>query len=335
MSMKTHEIILEEKPEIEGLRFRKFLGEQDFPSMMTIIDAAVKADQQESGETLEDLKHDYAHLTNSDPYQDVIIAEIYGEPIAYSRVEWWQEEDPNDRIYGHFLNILPEWRGLGIETAIIHWCEARLQMIAAEHPQDSQRFFQSYSNTVKTQFNAILESMGYIPARYFIGMFRSLEDIPNVKLPDGIEVRPVKQGDERKIWDASIEAFSDHWGFAKPKDEDYIAYAGSKYFQPELWQVAWDGDEIVASILNYIDHDYNQKNGRLRGWTEDISTRKAWRNRGIAKALIVRSMHMHKAQGMNEVALGVDTQNLTGALSLYESCGYIKERTFITYRKPM
>jgi mycothiol synthase len=333
--MKTFEIILEGQPKIEGLHFRKFLGEQDFPGMMRIIDATAIADQQETGETLEDLKHDYAHLTNSDPYQDVIIAEIYGDPIAYARVEWWQEEDPNDRIYGHFLNILPDWRGLGIEIAIIRWCEARLQEIAAEHPLDSQRCLQSYSNTVKTQFNEILESLGYTPARYFIGMFRLLEDIPTAELPDGIEVRPVKQGDERKIWDASMEAFRDHWGFSEPKDEYYTAYAGSKYFQPELWQVAWDDNEVVASVMNYIDHDYNRKYGRKRGWTEEISTCKPWRHRGIAKALIIRSMHMHKAQGMTEVGLGVDTQNLTGALRLYENCGYIKERTFITYRKPM
>jgi GNAT superfamily N-acetyltransferase len=333
--MKTNKIILEEKSEIEGLHFRKFLGEQDFPGMLRIIDAASIADQQETGETLDDLKHDYAHLTNSDPYQDVIIAEIYGEPIAYSRVEWWQEEDPDYWIYAHFVNILPEWRYQGIENTIIHWCEERLREIAAQHPNTNQRFLQTYSNTVKIQFNTILESLGYNPARYFIGMFRTLDDIPSAELPDGIEVRPVKQGDERKIWDASMEAFRDHWGFSEPKEEYYTAYVGSKYFQPDLWQVAWDDNEVVSSVMNYIDHDYNRKYGRKRGWTEEISTRKPWRQRGIAKALIIRSMHMHKAQGMTEVALGVDTQNLTGALSLYESCGYVKERTFITYRKPM
>lgn len=333
--MNNKEIILESPPEITGLGFRKFAGETDFPAMLAIIEAAAEADHQETGETLEDLKHDYEHMTNSDPYQDLIIAEIDGNPVAYARVEWWQEEQPNDRIYGHFVNMLPPWRNQGIENAIINWCEARLKAIAAEHPQDSQRFLQSYSNTYKIQFNAILESLGYTPARYFIGMFRSLEDIPSAQLPDGIEVRPVKKGDERKIWDASMEAFRDHWGFSEPKEEYYTAYAGSKYFQPDLWQVAWDGNEVVSSVMNYIDHDYNRKYGRLRGWTEEISTRKPWRQRGIAKALIIRSMHLHKALGMTEVGLGVDTQNLTGALSLYESCGYVKERTFITYRRPM
>ena len=44
---------------------------------------------------------------------------------------------------------------------------------------------------------------------------------------------------------------------------------------------------------------------------------------------------MHKAMGMEEVGLGVDTNNLTGALRLYQRLGYEKEKTMMTYRKPM
>jgi mycothiol synthase len=333
--MNNIEINLETLPEIPGLSFRKFLGETDFPAMLGIIEAAANADHLETGETLEDLKHDYEHMTNSDPYQDLIIAEIDAEPIAYARVEWWQEEQPNDRIYGHFVNILPEWRNQGIENAIIHWCEARLREIAAEHPQDSKHYFQTYSSEFKVRFNSILESLGYTAERFFIEMSRSLEDIPTATLPQGIQSRPVQPGEERKIWEAANEAFRDHWGYSEPKEEHYTSYVGSKYFQPHLWQVAWEGDQVVSSVMNYIDHDYNQKYHRQRGWTENISTLKPWRHQGIARALIVRSMHMHKAQGMTEVGLGVDTNNPNGALKLYQGLGYQQDKTFINYRKPM
>jgi len=333
--MKTTDMILNSPPEINGLKLRKFAGDGDFPAMMAIIQAAAQADREETGETLEDLKHDYAHLTNSDPYQDVILAAIHGEPVAYARVEWWQEEQPNDRIYTHFINIHPAWRGQGIEQAMIGWCEARLQEIAEGHPRDSKRFFQTYSSEFKTGLNDILASLGYTPERYFIEMSCPLADIPSAELPPSIDARPVNKGEERKIWDAANEAFRDHWGYAEPKEEHFIAYCGSKYFQPELWQVAWDGDEVVASVMNFIDHDYNQRYNRKRGWTENISTRKPWRKQGIAKALIVRSMHMHKAKGMTEVGLGVDTNNPTGALKLYQNLGYKKDKTFITYRKPL
>jgi ribosomal protein S18 acetylase RimI-like enzyme len=87
--------------------------------------------------------------------------------------------------------------------------------------------------------------------------------------------------------------------------------------------------------MNFIEHDQNEKFNRKCGWTENISTRREWRRRGIARALIVRSMHMHKAKGMTEVRLGVDTNNPNGALKLYQSLGYEKCKTWITYRKAM
>lgn len=333
--MQKTQITIKDAPNINGLIFRKFLGDPDLPPMLKIIEAASEADQQESGETLEDLKHDYAHLINCDPDLDMIIAEIDDQPVAYARIEWWQEEDPNDRVYSHFVNIMPAWRDQGIEIAIIKWCEARINEIASQHPQDSQRFYQTYSNEFKPTFNQLLESFDYIPARFFIEMSRDLVSIPTLQLPEGIEARPVNQADHRKIWDASLDAFRDHWGYAEPKEEEYVAYLGSKYFQPDLWQVAWDGDEVIASVMNYIDHDYNKKYGRKRGWTENISTRRAWRKRGIAKALIIRSMHMLKEIGMTEVGLGVDTNNPSGALKLYEGLGYKMDKTFINYRKPL
>jgi len=303
--------------------------------MLNIIEKESKADKDEHVITLRDIQHDYAHLTNSNPEKDMIFAEINGDAIAYSRIENWQEKDPNDRIYSFFIHILPDWRNQGIEEALIHWCEARLEKISQEHPHDSKRFFQTYNNDTKTDHHDILVSQGYEAARFSIEMSRRLDKIPEAELPDGIEVRPVRDEDTYKIWRASIEAFHDHWGFAEPKDEDFVSYKGSKYFQPELWQVAWDGDEVVGSVMNYIEHDYNQKLHRKRGWTEEISTRREWRQRGIARALIVRSMYMHKAKGMTEVALNVDTNNPTGALKLYQSLGYEKNKTYITYRKTM
>jgi ribosomal protein S18 acetylase RimI-like enzyme len=333
--MQAKAIHLPDAPEIKGLTFRGFMGDEDFPRMLAIIEAETKVDGDERTATLEDIRNDYTHLINSSPKEDMIFAEIAGEAVAYSRVEWFQEEDPNDRIYSLFVNIKPEWREKGIENTMIHWCENRLKTIAAGHPRDSKRLFQTHSGDYKPVLNRILETEGYAPARYFIQMIRSLENIPEADLPEGIVVRPVEEKDIRKIWDASVEAFRDHWGFVEPEEEDFKRYVESKYFQPDLWQVAWNGDEVVSSVLNFVDHHQNELFNRKRGWTEEITTHRQWRRKGIARALIVRSMKMHRANGMTEVALGVDTNNPNGALKLYQGLGYEKVRTWITYRKPM
>ncbi|MBG0787177.1 MAG: GNAT family N-acetyltransferase [Anaerolineaceae bacterium] len=331
--MKATEIIVENAPAIDGLKFRHFAGKSDYPKMLTILEKASEADDDEFASTLDDLEHDYSHLTNCDPKEDMILAEVNGQTVAYGRVSWHQIDKNKNRIYSQFIKIIAEWRDMGIEQAMMAWNEKRLQTISAEHPNDGKRFYQTYSLENKVSLNAILKDMGYEPTRYFFEMNRPLDEIAEAVLPEGIEVRPAKKEDYRKIWDASIDAFRDHWGFSEPEEEDYISYSTSRYFQPDLWQVAWDGDEVVASILNYIDEEYNKKFNKKCGWTEEISTRREWRRKGIATALIARSMQMHKDHGMTMVALGVDTENPNGALQLYEGLGYKKIRTMITFRK--
>jgi ribosomal protein S18 acetylase RimI-like enzyme len=72
---------------------------------------------------------------------------------------------------------------------------------------------------------------------------------------------------------------------------------------------------------------------RKWGWTERIFVRKPWRKRGIAKALIAKSLIVLREQGMEAGALGVDTENPSGALKLYESMGYEINNQFTFYRK--
>jgi len=39
--------------------------------------------------------------------------------------------------------------------------------------------------------------------------------------------------------------------------------------------------------------------------------------------------------GMSETALGVDAENLSGALKLYQSVGYKEVKRSMSYRKPL
>jgi ribosomal protein S18 acetylase RimI-like enzyme len=104
---------------------------------------------------------------------------------------------------------------------------------------------------------------------------------------------------------------------------------------PDLWEVAWDGDQVAGMVLNFLNRKENEEYNRLRGWTENISVRKPWRRRGLARALLTRSLQRFKDMRMDHAALGVDTQNLTGALDLYKSVGFVVEKRHTTYRKKL
>ena len=85
--------------------------------------------------------------------------------------------------------------------------------------------------------------------------------------------------------------------------------------------------------MNYVFPEENEKLGIQRGWLEHISVRRPYRRRGLAGALIADSMRALRDRGLEEAALGVDAENPSGALHLYESFGFRRHRTGIAYRK--
>jgi ribosomal protein S18 acetylase RimI-like enzyme len=90
-------------------------------------------------------------------------------------------------------------------------------------------------------------------------------------------------------------------------------------------------------VRNFIDTLENQDQNRRRGYTEFISVRRPWRGKGLAKALIAESIRMFTEMGMQETALGVDTENPSSALKLYQKMGYVEnpEKTFLVITKPL
>ncbi|HEY4723291.1 MAG TPA: GNAT family N-acetyltransferase, partial [Anaerolineae bacterium] len=229
-----------------------------------------------------------------------------------------------------------QWRR-GIGRAMLRWGEDRLREIAVDYPKDAPRFFMAFTNDAELGRTTLLRNEGYEPVRYFYNMVRpNLDDVPDAPLPAGVEVRPVGPDQYRSVFAALNEAFRDHWGHTEmTTEEDYQRFINDSECQPELWQVAWDGDQVAGMVLNFISEAHNTKFNRRRGWPDPICVRRPWRKRGLAKALIVRSLHLIKAKGMTEAALGVDTENLSGALKLYESVGFRPASRLTSYRKPL
>jgi len=322
-------------PAVPGLTFRGFRGEADYPLMHRIIDGSKAEDNVQETMTVEDITRNYRHLFNCDPYRDMRFAEVYGEAVGYSRV-WWEQELAGTWVYQHFAYLLPQWRGKGIRHALLQWSERRLREIAAGQPGDDPRVLTAWASDSECHWESVLLEAGYEAVRHGFEMVRpDLENIPDLPLPGGLEVRPVQPEQVDTIWDAAREAFRDHWGATEWQPDWLDEWRESPTFQPHLWQVAWDGDEVAGMVQNFVNEEENKEYGRRRGYTEGICVRRPWRRRGLARALIARSFKMHKELGMTEAALGVDAQNPNGALQLYRSMGFQVVKRHTTYRKPL
>lgn len=325
--------------ELEGLEFRSFRGEADFPAMLAVLHGCAAVDGIERAEQMEDIKNNYAHLHHCDPYQDMLLAEVEGKLVGYARC-WWEVEGSGNWIGFEFGNVLPEWRRKGIGSVLLNFTEQRLTGIAkqikenGQLPQQAQCFLDNYVSSSETDRINLMERRGYQAVRYSFDMVRpDLENIPELRLPEGVEVREVQPGQLRQIWEASNEAFRDHWGYIPDPWESFQAFINSPDYDPRLFRVAWQGDQVVGMVLSYIDQDLNELYGRKRGYTENICVRRAWRKKGVAKALIAYSLVALKERGMTEAGLGVDAQNTSGALNLYKFMGYQVVKQGTIYRK--
>jgi len=322
-------------PPIPSLRFRHVRGEIDFPGMVAAILSSTEADDIEEAVTVEGMARAFQHMTNCDPYQDILLAEVDGEIIGYTR-GWWMDE-PQGRIYEFSRFLAPAWRHKGIGSVTLDWIENHLRAMATTHPPEIGKFFRRAGVSQReTGTIALLERAGYKPIRYFHKMVRpSLDDIQDFPLLEELEVRPAQPEHYRAIFFSGEEGIEDEWGNSKHTEESYQQWLSDPHFQPELWQIAWDvaTGKSVGHVLTFIDHEENEKYNRKRGYTEGIGVDHTWRRRGVARALISLSLRAQKAAGMTESALAADVDSVNNVTQLYESCGFQTVSTDAVYQK--
>src|SRR6476619_5857981 len=127
-----------------------FRGPADYPDLARIITASARGEGDDRVETPEAIASAYDHLDRCDPAHDLLVADVDGLPVAFSRV-WWDDE-VDGRVYKLVGFVDPEHGGRGIGTALLGWNEARLRAIASDHDVSTklvQAFF-CFNNTAAT-----------------------------------------------------------------------------------------------------------------------------------------------------------------------------------------
>jgi ribosomal protein S18 acetylase RimI-like enzyme len=172
---------------------------------------------------------------------------------------------------------------------------------------------------------------GYKSNLSFLMMELELSEPPaSPQWTAGITVRPfVKNQDEQVTYQTDEEASKDK-GYHEPLSyEDWVKRIGMKQetFDPTLWFLACDGNEVAGVALNMFAKESNT------GWVDHLSVRQAWRKRGIGKALLLQSFAEFFQRGIHHIKLSVDSKSLTNAPRLYESVGMKTIQQYHIYRK--
>ena len=238
-------------------------------------------------------------------------------------------------ITGHyFLNmdlyIHPKYKNQGLFKPMIDFVEERAKKEIDLAPAGLRVYIRSMMDAKDTEMCKVHSDKGYREVRYTWRMDITLDAPPlEPTLPEGIEFRPyIKEEHSKLVWEADQEAFLDHWG---NHPESYEEWSERRYvlndYDPGLWHIAWDGDQIAGVTLNRFRQGV--------GWVGRLGVRKPWRGRGLGLSLLQKSFHEFYSRGMNTVGLMVDAENTTGATRLYKKAGMRVASEFVAYEKDL
>lgn len=310
----------------------------DMPAVFDLRLAIGQADQQPVMGTLEDMQTQF-----EDPWSDPVTCSLgaftdQGQAVATVRT--FMNPDPKIEARCYLdTEVHPAHRGHGLEDFVLDWGEANGRQRLLAMPAHLPHQIMHGVDDKMVEEVARVQRHGFAPNRHFYRMRRDIrrdlsQPIPEVVLPEGLTLRAYTPDLSEAFRAAFDEAFRDHWGFESVSPEDWeMFFVKRSSFRPDLTWMVMDGDEIAAFSFNTVSPEENARNGLQEGWVAELGTRRPWRKRGLASALLCATMRAFQAEGLEYTTLGVDTQNPTGALGVYERVGFVPVKRFISFAK--
>lgn len=187
-----------------------------------------------------------------------------------------------------------------------------------------------YTSADDEPLRALYEGAGYKLIRHSFRMRIDLDPQPAAPdWPDGYTVRTLREGEERRVFDAHNASFADTWMFEPEPYEIWKHwFVGDPAFDPTLWFLAETNDDLAGIVIaRASEHEPGV------GWIRILGVVPEHRQKGLAQALLRHTFAEFARRGFDAVGLGVDAENPTGAVRVYERAGMHVERTNLIFEK--
>jgi mycothiol synthase len=229
-------------------------------------------------------------------------------------------------VYGY---VHPEHREMGIGAWLVGWGEDWARGRIRLAPEGARVLVKHYVISTNTGARRLLEDAGYEAVRGTYVMEIYLEaDSPEPAWSEGLAVRTFVPGrDERAVFEAVEDAFRDVWDRPRGTFERFVAMTQNENFDPSLWFLATEGEEIAGAALC--------KTVAGEGWVDVVGVRRPWRRRGLGLALLRHAFGEYHRRGVRRVELSVDAGSVTGAPRLYGRAGMRQKTVYVVYQKEL
>jgi mycothiol synthase len=176
----------------------------------------------------------------------------------------------------------------------------------------------------------VYEEAGYRVIRHSFRMEIDLQSFtPPVVEPEGVVIRPMREGEEERVYEVHQQSFEDAWMHARePYEQWQHWFVKDPSFDSSLWFVAEADGKIVGVAICRP-----RKSEAGLGWVNVLGVFRSHRRRGIGEALLRYVFAEFASRGFERVGLGVDAQSPTGAVALYERAGMHVARTSLQLEK--
>jgi mycothiol synthase len=270
-------------------------------------------------ETVRDV-HAWFDVPSNDLERDGRVALVDGSIVGYGDIS---DSSREGKILWADVRAQP-----AAATALLDFVEDRARQLAAEGGK-----IKIWSPEGNPEWRSLLERRGYELDHYSFRMWIDLGDeLPEPAWPDGISIRAYERDrDEQAVYEAHQETFSDQRDFSPDPFDDWRQWAYREPFDPELWLLAVAEDELAGIALCRPERGGDDS----VAWINVVGVRRPWRRKGVGLALLQQAFREFRAREKQRVGLGVDGDNPTGAVRLYERAGMKPEEVYVWYERPV
>ena len=264
--------------------------------------------------------------TGRPPSIDVDAVDGWLQTISLETNTWLFEEDGSlvaaafAQLFGEVGNsagvVRPSAKGRGLGTRLADLVEVRLT-------EEGARRIHTWTVAGDSAADELFRARGFVEARRFWDMAIEFEAEP----PEpAVSVETFREEDAPAFHAALEDAFEEHWEHKpEPFDDWWSRQRRRANYDPSLWLVIREGDEVAAGARNEIRP--------LGGYVGALGVRRHWRGRGYGRALLLQTFREFRRRGITRATLGVDASNATGATRLYESVGMHVELESVIFEK--
>ena len=278
--------------------------------------------------------YDFWELGQADSFREQLVDDFHTSGFDPARDTWYvtdadadlaafvlyKDRQPGEEGSQGFGRVHPQHHGRGLGAFLVDAVDRR--WLEADAPR--QDLLRHWLNAGDRSAAALLGSRGYQLVRRKFHLERSLAELQAAVVPPGIEVRPIRAGEERTLHRVNEESFAEHWGFSPAAFDEWRTMFAA-LFEAEMVWVADEAGELVGELLLQVQGD--------RGWVEMLGVMPGRQGRGIGRALLRTGFAELAGHGCRQVLLGVDAGNESGALRLYQSEGMTVRREWHVVEK--